>query len=189
MTVDPRDSVTGAVALDELLVDAKLSIPPPRPESVSRAALIDAARASLRRVVAVTAPAGYGKSTLLAQWAAAEHRRVGWISLDRFDDDPEVLLSLLASAYARISPSSADLVAGMRGLGISVLGRAAPRLASALRTSPDPFVLILDDLHEIRSSECQDALSVVIAGVPPGSQFVAASRAEQPLPTSAEGLG
>ena len=131
-------------------------------------------------MVGVTAPAGYGKSTLLAEWAVAEDRRVAWVSLDRFDDDPAVLLALLASAYARISPGSADLVADMSGLGVSVLGRAAPRLASAFRASPVPFVLMLDDLHELRSPACHDVLGVVISGIPRGSQLVAASRSEQP---------
>ena len=68
----------------------------------------------------------------------------------------------------------------MRGLGVSALGRAAPRLASAFRTSPVPFVLMLDDLHELRSPACHDVLSVVISGIPQGSQLVAASRSEQP---------
>jgi LuxR family maltose regulon positive regulatory protein len=89
-------------------------------------------------------------------------------------------LTLLASAFARISPGNSDLIADMRGLGVSVLGRAAPRLASALRTSPVPFVLMLDDLHELRSPACHDVLGVVISGIPRGSQLVAASRFEQP---------
>jgi LuxR family maltose regulon positive regulatory protein len=131
-------------------------------------------------VVGVTAPAGYGKSTLLAQWALAEDRRVAWVSLDRYDDDPALLLTLLASAYARVSPASAGLIADMGGIGLSVLGRAAPRLASVFRTSPVPFVLILDDLHELRSPACHDVLGVVISGIPRGSQLVAASRSEQP---------
>ena len=63
---------------------------------------------------------------------------------------------------------------------MSVLGRAAPRLASAFRTSPVPFVLMLDDLHELRSPACHDVLGVVISGIPQGSQLVAASRSEQP---------
>ena len=131
-------------------------------------------------MVGVTAPAGYGKSTLLAEWARAEERRVAWVSLDRFDDDPTALLTVLASAYSRVSPGTADLVADMGGLGVSALGRAAPRLASALRTSPAPFVFMLDDLHELRSAACQDVLGVVISAVPAGSQLVAASRSEQP---------
>jgi LuxR family maltose regulon positive regulatory protein len=168
------------VALDVSLLDSKLSVPQPRPGSVSRAGLIETARGSGCRVIGVTAPAGYGKSTLLAEWALAEDRRVAWVSLDRFDDDPALLLTLLASAYARIWPASAGLIADVGGAGLSVLGRAAPRLASAFRTSPVPFVLMLDDLHELRSPACHDVLSVVISGIPPGSQLVAASRSEQP---------
>jgi LuxR family maltose regulon positive regulatory protein len=167
------------VELEALLLDAKLSVPDLHPGSVSRSGLIRTARASDCRVVGVTAPAGYGKSTLLAEWAEAEDRRVGWVSLDRFDDDPAALLSVLASAYGRISGHT-DLIADVRSLGVSTLARAAPRLASAFRASPVPFVLMLDDLHELQSPACHDVLSVVIAGVPRGSQLVAASRSEQP---------
>ena len=166
---------------DRSLLEAKLAIPEPHPGGVSRAELIEAARTSERRVIGVSAPAGYGKSTLLTQWARTEARPVAWVSLDRLDDDPAALLTLLAKAHARISSSSADLVHDLRGgLGESVLGRAAPRLASAFRTSPTPFVLMLDDLHELRSPDCHDVLGVVVAGIPRGSQLVAASRSEQP---------
>jgi LuxR family transcriptional regulator, maltose regulon positive regulatory protein len=180
MAEDPSGAVPKVAELDALLLDAKLSVPKPRPGSVSRAGLIETARTSDCRIVGVTAPAGYGKSTLLVQWAVAENRPVAWVSLDRFDDDPALLLTLLASAYARISPGNADLIADMGGLGVSVLGRAAPRLASVLRTSPVPFVLMLDDLHELRSPACHDALDLVISGIPQDCQLVAASRSEQP---------
>jgi len=162
------------------LLQAKLSVPQPRPGSVSRAAIIDATRASDCHVVGVTAPAGYGKTTLLAQWAQVEDRGVGWVSLDRYDDDPAVLLTLLASAYAGVSPGNADLVADMGGLGVDALGRAAPRLAAAFKSSAEPFVLMVDDLHELHTSACHDALGVAIAGIPDGSQLVAASRSDQP---------
>ena len=128
----------------------------------------------------ITAPAGYGKSTLLAEWAQAETRRVAWVSLDRFDDDPATLVWLLASAYGRATPGLEGLAAEVGGSGVSVLGRAAPRLASAFQASPDPFVLMLDDLHELRSPACHDVLEVAISGIPRGSQLVAASRGEQP---------
>ena len=180
MTDDQALAAQTAGALDELLVDAKLSVPLPRPGVVPRSQLIERARASGCPVVGVSAPAGYGKTTLLAEWARAEDRPVGWVSLDRFDDDPRLLLTLLASAYARVSPGQADVVADMGGLGVSTLGRAAPRLAAAFRASPNPFVLMLDDLHELRSPDCHDVLSVAISGIPRGSQLVAASRSEQP---------
>jgi LuxR family transcriptional regulator, maltose regulon positive regulatory protein len=181
VTVDRRqDAATTVAELERLLLDAKLSIPQPRPGAVSRAQLIETGRASDCRVVAITAPAGYGKSTLLAEWADGEDRQIAWVSLDRFDDDPAVLLTLLASAYARIVPGNASLIADMSGLGVSALGRAAPLLASVLGTSPFPFVLMLDDLHELQSPACHDVLGVVISGIPGGSQLVTASRSEQP---------
>ena len=180
MTGGPLEVASPAPELSQALVEAKFSAPQPRPGTVSRARLIEAARSRDRRVVAVTAPAGYGKSTFLAEWAQAEDRRVAWVSLDRFDDDPAILLASLASAYVRAAPDSADLVADMQGGGVSVLGRAAPRLAAALRASPVRFVLMLDDLHEVPSPACHDVLGLVISGIPRGSQLVTASRSEQP---------
>ena len=79
-----------AGALDALLVDAKLSVPLPRPGVVPRSQVIERARASGCQVVGISAPAGYGKTTLLAEWALAEDRPVGWVSLDRLDDDPRL---------------------------------------------------------------------------------------------------
>jgi LuxR family maltose regulon positive regulatory protein len=161
------------------LLEVKFSVPDVRPGMVSRVDVIDATRASDARVVGVTAPPGYGKTTLLAQWAHLEDRRVGWVSLDRYDDDPAVLLTLLASAFARVTPGNDDLVADMSGLCVNPLGRAAPRLAAAFRSSAEPFVLMVDDLHELQASACYDALGVAISGVPGGSQVVGASRFEQ----------
>ena len=180
MTEVSRVRAVGSIGLDELLLDTKLAIPPPRAGFVSRADLVLKARGADCRVVAVTAPAGYGKSSLLAQWAAVEERPVIWVSLDKLDDDPVTLLSLLAAGYSRAMGTAPDLVAGMRGNPAAALSRAAPRLASVLRSSPTPFVIMLDDLHQVRSPASEDVLSVVISGVPAGSQFVAASRYEQP---------
>ena len=180
MTVDSRHAPPAVPELRQLLLDAKFSVPAPRPGSVSRAGLIEAARSSGRRIVGITAPAGYGKSTLLAEWARVEDRPVAWVSLDRFDDDPATLLTSLAAAYSRAGVGSADLVADVAGAGVSALSRAAPRLASATRASAVPFVLMLDDLHEVHSPAGHDVLGVVISAIPPGSQLAAASRAEQP---------
>jgi LuxR family transcriptional regulator, maltose regulon positive regulatory protein len=166
--------------LSQSLLDIKFSVPPPRPDTVSRGNLIEAARSSGCRLVTVTAPAGYGKSTFLAEWAAIENRHVAWISMDRFDDDPAVLLASLAAAYCRAGLASHDLIDDVSGSRVSVLDRAAPRLAAAFRASPVPFVLMLDDLHELQSPACHDVLSVVISAIPRGSQLAAASRSEQP---------
>jgi LuxR family maltose regulon positive regulatory protein len=179
MTDGSGRAASAVPELESQLLEAKLAVPQRRPGSVSRADLIEKAREGDCRLVCITAPAGYGKSILLSEWAEVEDRRVGWVSLDRFDDDPAGLVSVLAAAYARIS-GHAELTADVTGGGISVLGRAAPRLASAFRTSPVPFILMLDDLQEIQSPACHDVMGMVISSIPPGSQLVTASRFEQP---------
>ena len=93
MTVDSHAAASPAPELRRLPLDAKFAAPPLHPGAVSRAHLAATARSSNCRLVAVTAPAGYGKSTFLTQWAAAEDRPVAWLSLDRFDDDPMTLLA------------------------------------------------------------------------------------------------
>jgi LuxR family transcriptional regulator, maltose regulon positive regulatory protein len=181
VSVHVHDAASSAPGLGQLLLDAKFAVPRPRHGSVSRVSLVEAARSCACILVAVTAPAGYGKSTFLAEWAQAEDRRVAWVSLDRFDDDPAILLVSLASACYRSGLSGADVIADMGSLGVSVLGRAAPRLASVLRASPHPFVLMLDGLHELQSPACDDVLSVVIAAIPSGSTLATSSRSEQPF--------
>ena len=171
--------VRGLAKGGQLRLDAKFSVPQPRPRSVSRARLIKVARSGGHRIVAITAPAGYGKSALLAEWAQVEGRRVAWVSLDRFDDDPAALLASLAAAYCRAGLGSADLIAGVAGRGVS-WRCAVPRLAAEIRASAVPFVFMLDDLHEVQSHACHDVLGVVISAIPPGSQLAAASRDEQP---------
>lgn len=180
MSATQQSSTPRPPPLDDQLLEAKLSIPLPRAGLVSRAPLVEVARSSRRRVVDVTAPAGYGKSSMLTQWAALEDRPVAWVSLDRFDDDPVALLTLLAAAVARAMGGDPGIVAEVRGHPGAVLARSAPRLASILHHSDPAFVLMVDDLHVLKSPACHDVLGIVISGVPDGSQFVAASRTTQP---------
>jgi LuxR family transcriptional regulator, maltose regulon positive regulatory protein len=178
--LDLREAGSLVPGMSRLLIDAKFSVPPPRPDAVSHGDLIKTARSSGCRYVTVTAPAGYGKSTFLAEWATTENRPVAWVSVDRFDDDPGVLLTSLVAAYCRAGLASRDLIVDVGGPRVSVLDRAAPRLAAEFRTSPVPFVLMLDDLHELQSPACHDVLSAILAAIPRGSQLAAASRSEQP---------
>ncbi|MBC9733983.1 helix-turn-helix transcriptional regulator [Nocardioides marmotae] len=167
---------------DEALLDIKLSAPPLRAGLVTRAALIDAARARDASVVGVTAPAGYGKSTLLAEWARREERRVGWVSLARLDDDPVLLLHLLASAYERAVPEQAGLAAATAAAiaGGADVRRGAAVVASAMARPAAAYALLVDDLHHVRSPGCDRVLDVLLPAVPRGSQVVVASRGEPP---------
>lgn len=176
-----RESVLGGSDLQAVLLSSKIQTPPARPGAVSRHGLIDRARDSGARVVSVTAPAGYGKSTLLSEWAAAESRTVAWVSLDRTDVDPASLLSVIAAASVSFSPAAASVIADMRGIGSAALGRSAPMLAGIIAAATESFVLFVDDLHWADSADCQDAMEVLFARVPEGSQIVLASRREPSL--------
>ncbi|WP_344737601.1 AAA family ATPase [Microbacterium awajiense] len=181
MSTTTSGEVATGVDLAAVLLESKLAVPSLPPGSVSRRAVIGRAARSDARVIAVSAPAGFGKTTLLAEWAQLEEREIAWVSLDAGDDDPTALLTLLASACAAFSPLAESAIAQMRGVGVAPLARAAPLLSAVLAASPEPFVLFVDDLHFADSPGCQDVLEVAVAGVPAGSQVILASRRETPL--------
>ncbi|HEY6934380.1 MAG TPA: LuxR C-terminal-related transcriptional regulator [Marmoricola sp.] len=160
---------------------AKFAIPRVPREAVSRRELIEAAVASGCVLVAVTAPAGYGKSTLLAQWARAEDRAVAWLCLDRFDDDPGALLESLATACRNAGVCDGEAVVDRPGDADRGVERSAARLAATLRASPVPFVLMLDELDRLQAPACHEVLRALLSAFPPGSQLVTASRWEQPM--------
>ena len=98
------------------LLSTKLHIPPARPERVSRPRLLERLnQLPACRLVLVSAPAGYGKTTLLSEWAAnyQVHGRVVWLSLDRADNDVARFLAYLGAAVDPIVPQASQLVAAM----------------------------------------------------------------------------
>ena len=150
---------------------------------VPRAALLDHLEASTRTpVAAVLAPPGYGKTTLLAQWAARDPRAFGWLTLDRRDNDPAVLLRSLAAAVDRIEPVGWETLDALDAPGDSAVDAVLPRLGSALSLAAPPAVLVLDDVHLLHNRVCLDAVTRLIDYLPPGSQLAVAGRGEPPLP-------
>jgi LuxR family maltose regulon positive regulatory protein len=180
VNLELHEALRPAPGLSRVPLDAKFSVPQARPGTVGHEDLMETARSSGCRLVAITAPAGYGKSTFLVEWAASENRPVAWVSLDRFDDDPTTLLAALAYAYSLAGLGRAELILDIRGNGVPVVRRTASRLAAELRASRVPFVFMLDDVHKLRSPRCRDLLGMLISAIPPGSQLVATSRSEQP---------
>ena len=161
---------------------AKLLRPEVRPGSVFRAALIERlARNDSCPIVSVVAPAGYGKTTLLSQWAERSGQAFAWVSVDEADNDPKVLLTYIARALNAVEPVSARLFDALASPVSSVPGTVVPRLGNAFASMTAPIALVLDDVHLLRSSECRAALSVLADHVPDGSRLVLAGRAEPPL--------
>jgi LuxR family maltose regulon positive regulatory protein len=161
---------------------SKLRRPPPRPGTVPRSPLLDRlAGADARSIVSVVAPSGYGKTTLLSQWAERAAQAFAWVSLDERDNDPKVLLSYVTAALDRVQPVGGWVFEALASPVSSVPGSVVPRLGAALWSMTVPVVLVLDDVHLLRNPECRDALSVLADHVPPGSRLVLAGHDEPPL--------
>jgi LuxR family transcriptional regulator, maltose regulon positive regulatory protein len=132
-------------------------------------------------VVSVVAPPGYGKTTLLSQWAEASAKAFAWVSVDRGDNDPKVLLTYVAEALDAVEPIDAGVFEALASPVSSVPGSVVPRLGSALWSMSSPVVLVLDDVHLLDNRECLSALSVLADHVPTGSRLVLAGRARPPV--------
>jgi LuxR family maltose regulon positive regulatory protein len=165
-----------------VLVTTKLRHPVLRPGTVGRPRLIDLlAPGKLQPVVWVVAPPGFGKTTLLAQWAEEGGQAFAWVSVEEPDNDPKVLLSYIAAALNSVAPIGDEVLAALASPGSSVLGTVMPRLEAAFAAMTAPVVLVLDDVHVLHNRECQAALSALADHVPPGSHLVLAGRAQPPL--------
>jgi anti-anti-sigma factor len=130
------------------VVEAKLRSPWARPGIVPRPALVDRLLAAAQApVICVVGPAGYGKTTLLAQWATRKAPRVGWVSIDRRDNEPVVLVRYLATALDRLEPLDPAVFAALAAPGVSVLATVLPRFLAAAGAVTGPVALVLDNLE------------------------------------------
>jgi LuxR family transcriptional regulator, maltose regulon positive regulatory protein len=149
---------------------------------VARPFLIERLRGGDRHpIVSVVAPPGYGKTTLLAQWAERNGQAFAWVSVDEADNDPKVLLSYVAEALDAVEPLGERVFDALASPGSSVSGSVVPRLGSAFSSMTSPVALVLDDVHLLRNLECRSALSVLADHVPPGSRLALAGRSAPPL--------
>jgi LuxR family maltose regulon positive regulatory protein len=177
---DNQSQRAGGSAFD--LVASKLRPPLTRPGTVRRSSLIQRlARGGSRPIVSVAAPAGYGKTTLLSQWAERNGQAVAWVSVDEEDNDAKVLLRYVAAALDAVEPLDERVFDALASPASSVPGSVVPRLASAFSSMTSPVVLVLDDVHLLHNRGCRDALSVLADHVPDGSRLALAGRAEPPL--------
>jgi LuxR family maltose regulon positive regulatory protein len=114
------------------LSEAKLAPSSTRPGTVAKSDVIEDLCASRAPLVTVVAPAGYGKTTILARWAEADPRPFAWVALDPRDDDPVVLLRYVAGAMHRIEPLPPEVFDALSGAGGSGWTKRVARLGNAL---------------------------------------------------------
>jgi ATP/maltotriose-dependent transcriptional regulator MalT len=166
--------------LDRLL-RVKLTVPRPSQRLIRRSRLIAVLDGILEaRLILLSAPPGFGKTTALADWLAASDARWAWLALDEADNDPTRFLRHLWAAVADVDPDDA-----------SSLAAAAPsadardvtgEVAEVLAERPGPSVVVLDDYHLVESSEVQRAVSLLLDQLPAQAHLAIATRVDPALP-------
>jgi LuxR family maltose regulon positive regulatory protein len=165
------------------LVATKLLTPPGRPGLVPRAAaarLLDGVLG--RPLTLVTAPPGFGKTTLVSGWLRDRVVRSGWLMLDEDDDVPARFLDYLLTAAAGLADGVADAARTLLASSPRSLPAVVAALVNDLAAVPDDMVLVLDDFHVITEPEILDVLSFLVERCPPRLHVVLISRHEPDLP-------
>ena len=178
--------VPGSSALPGMPMETKLHAPSLRKEWVERRALISVLAAAAAKLVLIEAPAGFGKTTLAAQWRAStsEERRFAWVSLDRGDDDPGRLWWYIAHALQRACPGLGvdEVFRALRVPVPDITGTVIPLLVHELAAFAAPVVLVLDDYQLIKEPACHEQIAFLLLHLPPSAQFVLVTRTDPPLP-------
>jgi LuxR family maltose regulon positive regulatory protein len=165
------------------ILATKLYVPPPRPEAVPRSRLIERLDDGLhRKLTLVSAPAGFGKTTLLGEWAATLPRPAAWLSLDEGDNDPTRFLSYLVAALRTIAPNMGEGVLGALRSPQPPTESILTALLNEMAAVVEDSVLILDDYHVVDAEAVDDALTFLVEHLPPRMHLVIATREDPPLP-------
>ncbi len=166
------------------ILATKLYIPRPRPNGVSRPRLLERLNEGLhRKLTLISAPAGFGKTTLVSEWVEGIERPVAWLSLDEGENDLTRFLTYLVAALQTIAVTIGEGV-------LSALHSPQPpptetiltALLNDLTTISDQFILVLDDYHLLGSQPVDQALTYLVEHLPPQMHLVIATREDPPLP-------
>ena len=139
-----------------------------------------------RRLTLVCAPAGYGKTTLLAQWAAADAERTPfvWVSLDERDSDPVRLWSHVVAGLHGVHEPAGERSLVALAIGPSAIaGTVVPLLIEELEDAP-PLALVLDDWQAVRNPLCDQTMGTFVERSPEAVQVVVSSRSDPGLPVA-----
>ena len=175
------------------LLSTKLSAPPPRPELVARPRLIERLNAGLAvGLTLVSAPAGYGKTTLIGDWGLGIADRSNpqslipslqfcWLSLDESDNDPARFLAYLLATLQHIRPETGQVAQAMMQAKPPPSAEAIlTSLINDLAAAPGPFVLVLDDYHVIHTLAVHQQLGFLLEHRPTQMRLVVATREDPP---------
>ena len=168
----------------EVVIATKLFRPNPRHQTVERTRLHDLLRQGcMLPLTLVVAPAGWGKSTLVADWLAHDQITAGWVSLDSGDGDPNRFWRyLLLAADQAGSAAGAAALRRLDAAGSDVLRDVLPAFVNELASSEAPLVLVLDDYHLVTSAQVHTSVATLLERSPPQLHLMLITRADPPLP-------
>jgi LuxR family maltose regulon positive regulatory protein len=176
--------VTAGVS--EVVIATKLFRPDPRHQTVRRERLHDLLRqGTMLPLTLVVAAAGWGKSTLVADWLARDRVTAGWVSLDGGDGDPKCFWRYLLLAAGQAGPATGG--AALRRLeaaGSDVLRDVLPEFVNEVASAGRPLVLVLDDYHMVSSRQVHESVTTLLDRCPPQLHLIVVTRADPPLPVS-----
>ncbi len=168
------------------ILATKLYIPPARPKAVLRTHLVERLNEGLlhnRRLTLITAPAGFGKTSLISEWVVGCDRKAAWLSLDQADSDPIRFLTYFVAALQKIAPNIGEGVLGiLESPQPPPIETVLATLLNEIGNMPDSFVLVLDDYHLIDAKPVDEALAFLVEHMPPQLHLVIATREDPPLP-------
>ena len=173
ITVDPSLS----------LLQTKLYRPRSRSDLIPRARLLERLNAGLSgKVTLISAPAGFGKTTLLVQWLETSDRQTAWLSLDEHDNELRLFVQSLAAALRTVFPDAFGATASLLNAPhFPSPDRLTTLLINELADVPDDVILVLDDYHLIHASEVHTLLNLLIEHLPLQLHLVLATRSDPPL--------
>jgi LuxR family transcriptional regulator, maltose regulon positive regulatory protein len=178
--------------LSSPLLETKFYYPPARPQQVTRPRLLARLNESLSRKLAlVSAPAGYGKTSLVVEWVSQiPNASVAWLSLDDGDNDPVRFLTYLITALQRAQPSTSERALSMLRAPRRVASKALPDMSllnllmNDLAQVDEPIILVLEDYHLIHFETIHENITYLLEHLPANVHILLTSRAEPPLPLS-----
>lgn len=181
-----REKERDRSSLDQskLLLRTKFYVPPTRSKQIARPRLSDLITGGLdRALILVSAPAGYGKTTLVSSWLQEKEIPSAWLSLDGGDNDPIRFLQYLLAALVPIAPAiESDLFGMLQGIQPAQFESVINILANELDSFSDPFVLVLDDFHVLHSEAVLKTISYLLEHMPPQMHLAILTRTDPPLP-------
>jgi len=168
------------------ILATKLYIPPSRRRVVVRPRLIERLNEGLvagTKLTLVSAPAGFGKTTLIGEWVAGCGRPVAWLSLDEGDSDPRRFLTYLIAALQTVAPGIGEgILTVLRSPQPPPIESTLTALLNDITTIPSDVVLVLDDYHVLDAKPVDDALAFLVEHLPSQMHLVIATREDPALP-------